>query len=242
MNIMFANKPTWVKSFSIFGGLIIILFILVFFTNRAEVEYPGDSFRETRIALYSILENSFTEAGTITLAAIDPNADWLEDSEDDPFLGPEDAKVVIMEFSDFQCPFCKASFPSIREITSRFPDIKYIYRDFPIDEIHPESRMAAEAGGCAHDQDLFWPYHDRLFQNQHSLNRDSLFNYAKQAGLDMIEFGECFDEHKFANDVEQDRLIGINLGVRGTPTWFINGEKVEGVVPEDGWETLLESL
>lgn len=239
---MFANKPTWVKSASIFTGIIITLFILLFFTNRGQDEYSGDSFRETRLALDSILENSFTEDGAVTISPIDPNADWLRDSADDPFLGPEDAKIVIMEFSDFQCPFCKASFPSIREITSRFPDIKYIYRDFPIDELHPESRIAAEAAGCAHDQDLFWPYHDRLFQNQHSLVRDSLYTYAVQAGLDIGEFRECFDEGKFGNDVEQDRLIGIDLGVRGTPTWFINGEKVEGVIPEEGWEKLLESL
>ena len=238
---MFANKPTWLKSGLIFGGIILVLTILILSTKQGEYN-NDDPFRETRRALDAVLENSFSQSGGGQIRPIDPNADWLRDSNDDPYIGPKDAKIVIMEFSDFQCPFCKASFPAIREITANNPEIKYIYRDFPIDELHPESRIAAMAGGCAHDQDLFWPYHDRLFQNQHNLTRDGLFTYARQSGLNMRDFTECFDEGKFANDVEQDRLIGIDLGVRGTPTWFINGEKVEGVIPTEGWEQLLELL
>ena len=239
---MLEHKPTWVKSIIIFLGIFIVLIAILWGGPSGSDDVIEDSFSETRKAVDAIINNSFTASGVSVIPPIDPNADWLNDSQDDPFLGPEDAKIVIMEFSDFQCPFCGESFPTIRQITSQYPEIKYIYRDWPVEDVHPEARKASEAANCAHDQGKFWAYHDRLFQNQHSLTNSNLITYARQTGIEMQEFTECFNEGKFANEVEQDRLIGISLGVRGTPTWFINGEKVEGVIPQDGWDKLLEAL
>ena len=244
------GAPTWIKTLGLFGGIIAVLVVVLSVSNRPTPESRREeSFRETREALADLFaraRTNFTESSEAVVLPPLPDSDsgnlWLSDSEDDPFLGPEDAEVVVVEFSDFQCPFCRASFPAIREIISRYSEVKYIYRDWPVDDVHPEARRAAEAAACAHEQELFWPYHDRLFQNQHDLTDESLVLYARQVGLDVDAFTECVNEGRFAAEVEEDRQIGIRLGVRGTPTWFINGEKIEGVIPREGWEQLFNSL
>jgi protein-disulfide isomerase len=238
---------TWLKTMGIFIGLMTVLVVvLTLSSSPSENDTSNESFAETRASLANILKNAglnFTMSETVTqLPNLPINEDWLNDSQDDPFMGPENASIIVMEFSDFQCPFCKASFPAIREIISRYPRVKYIYRDWPVDELHPEARKAAEAAACAHEQEFFWPYHDRLFQNQHNLTDEALVNYAKQTGLDVDVFSACLKEGTFAAEVEQDRQIGIGLGVRGTPTWFINGEKIEGVIPQGGWDELFNAL
>lgn len=239
--------PLWLKSIGIFVSLIVILIFIVTFGNRAGEQSNTDpSFQKTRDALQQLLQiagTNFTLSNSAVTVPPLPQGDaWLEDSEDDPFLGSEDAEIIIMEFSDFQCPFCKASFPAIREVITKYPHVKYIYRDWPVDEFHPEARRAAEAAACANKQDLFWPYHDRLFQNQGDLSDEALARYALQTGLDVDAFTRCFEKGTYAAEVEQDLQIGINLGVRGTPTWFVNGEKIEGVIPREGWEELFSIL
>jgi len=239
------DQNTALKTGGIFVGIIAVLTIFLWFASSPANDSQSDeSFSQTQAVLEELLLNSkndFTQSSSI-LPPISPGADWLKESKDDPFLGEENAKIVIMEFSDFQCPFCKAAFPSIREITSEYKNIKYIYRDFPIDDIHPDARAAAEAAACANEQELFWPYHDRLFQNQHDLSDESLIKYSTQAGLDREQFLECFEEKRYAQEVENDRLIGVSLGVRGTPTWFINGGKIEGVITPDAWKRIIEEL
>lgn len=236
----------YIKTGVIFISIIIMLILFLWLSSTPLDGDKVDSFSQTQEALDDILSQA-RDAFTLSPAALSSisgtlSNDWLKDSEDDPFIGPQNAAIVIMEFSDFQCPFCKAAFPSIREITLENPNIKYIYRDFPVDVLHSEARSAAEAAACAHEQELFWPYHDRLFQNQHNLTNEALVKYARQTGLDIEKFTNCFERGTFAEEVERDRLIGIDLGVRGTPTWFINGEKVEGVISQEGWEGLFEIL
>jgi protein-disulfide isomerase len=238
------QKSVWRTPIILIGTVIVVAVLLSVITkNNGTV-----SFENTENALNNILtqaERQFTNITNVNelVSEVEPGTEWLEGAEDDPTLGDDNASLVIVEFSDFQCPFCKASFPGIREfIENNDGKIKYIYRDFPVDEIHTEARMAAEAGACAHSQGKFWQLHDRMFQNQNDLSKVSILNYAKQSGINMKTFETCLEERRYQDEVEKDRAVGIELGVRGTPTWFINGEKLEGSIPIEVWDQIFKTL
>jgi len=180
-------------------------------------------------------------------------------SEHDPAIGaPLDrAQLVIVEYSDFQCPFCRAAFPIIREAVTTYGDrgFRFVYRDFPVDEIHADARLAAEAAQCAHAQGKFWAYHDKLFQSAGAatsagasgLDSASLLRYAEQVGIDRAPFAACLQSKQFASEVAADHDAGVKLGVRGTPTWFLlpggdpaKARRVEGVIPRAALQDLLE--
>jgi len=162
---------------------------------------------------------------------------------DDPGFGSPEAKVQIVEFSDFECPFCKQAFPITRQIMNDYGDqIYFVYRDFPIHQVHPRAQKAAEAGQCAHEQGKFWPMHDKIFQNQASLAVSDLKRYAVQIGLNSGQFNNCLDSGKYQNEVQQDFTDGALAGVTGTPTFFINGQKVEGVIPESAFRKIINEI
>jgi protein-disulfide isomerase len=160
-----------------------------------------------------------------------------------PSLGPPDAPLTIVEFSDFQCPFCRESYPVIRSLVAEYGDrVRFVYRHFPVPSLHPDAVAAAEASMCAEEQGKFWAYHDRLFQNQAALDGQSLARYAVQTGLDAERFNGCVAARRYRAFVEQDMADGRTLGVRGTPTWFLNGEKAEGAIPEEIFRKVIEEL
>lgn len=162
-------------------------------------------------------------------------------ADDDPTLGNPDAPLVIVEFADFQCPFCRESFPILRELLIKHPDDVYlIYKDFPIEQIHPLAFPAAQAGQCALEQDLFWSLHDKIYINQDRLSQDLLFQLARESGMDMSAFAQCMQEERYAQEVADDFQAGLDLGVSGTPTFFVNGRKIAGVVPREAWERIVE--
>lgn len=162
-------------------------------------------------------------------------------TDDDPAIGARDARVTIVEFSDFECPFCLEAFPIIRELMAAYGDrVRFIYRDFPVSEIHASAQKAGEAGECAHAQGKFWAMHDKLFQNAPRFSDDALKGYARAIGLEGTAFDSCLASGQFAQEVVNDRADGLALGVRGTPTWFINGRKVEGVIPADTFRLLID--
>lgn len=164
-------------------------------------------------------------------------------TETDPYLGSRDAQVKIVEFSDFECPYCRQSFMIMRELTAQYgSQILYIYRDFPASEIHPNAQKAAEAGGCANEQGKFWPLHDKIFLNQDKITISDLKKYALQGGLDQKQFNQCLDSGKYELEVKQDLADGITAGVRGTPTFFINGQKIAGVVPTKTFKEIIDQL
>jgi protein-disulfide isomerase len=159
-----------------------------------------------------------------------------------PSSGPADAAVTIVEFSDFECPYCQASFPVIRSIVAMYPGrIRFVYRHFPIAALHDRATAAAEASACAAAEGKFWPYHDRLFQRR-QFDDASLRRYALESGLDVERFDGCLTSRQFQSDVARDVSDGQALGVRGTPTWFINGRKVEGAIPESTFRDVVRRL
>lgn len=166
----------------------------------------------------------------------------IVETKDDPFWGNADAKIVIVEFSDFECSVCKQMMPILRELNLEYPDqIKFIYRDFAV---NADSQKAAEAAQCANEQGQFLIYHDKLFLNQENLlDVNSLKTYAREVGItDINKFDNCLGTNQFEMEVQQDYKEAQNLEVKGAPTFFINGIKVEGARSKEFFEQIIEYL
>lgn len=145
--------------------------------------------------------------------------------------GNHDAPVAIVEFSDFQCPYCGAVQPTLEQLLQEYPeDVGIIYRHFPLPS-HDYAAKAAEASECASDQGMFWEYHDMLFQNQKSLDMNSLKGYAARLGLNSTAFNACLDSGVMSQRVRFAQDSGVENGVSGTPTFLINGRKIYGNQP-----------
>lgn len=164
--------------------------------------------------------------------------------DDDPARGPEDAAVTIIEFSDFQCPYCGRFFQqTLPQLMAQYGDrIRFVYRDFPLDQIHPFARGAAIAAECADDQGKFWEYHDLLFSNQQALSGADLKSYADRLGLDTEAFAACVDDSRYNDEVNADLRDGLQAGVTGTPTFFINGRRVVGAQPLQTFQAIIDEL
>jgi protein-disulfide isomerase len=157
-----------------------------------------------------------------------------------PARGPAGAPVEIIEFSDFECPFCLRAHPTVTKVLSTYGDrVRLVYRHYPLPN-HPNARPAAEASACAAEQGKFWEFHDRLFENQTKLSAADLKQYASALGLDTTKFNACFDSHKFAEQVEQDLEAGEAVGVSGTPAFFINGRVVSGAQPFEVFKRVID--
>jgi len=156
--------------------------------------------------------------------------------------GPETAKITIMEFTDFQCPFCVRGNQTIQQLLKEYPkDIKLIYRSNPLPN-HLDAPLAAEAAYAAGAQGKFWEMHDLLFENQKALKKPDLITYAKKLGLDVKKFQKSLDSREFKKQVELDAAFGKMLRVTGTPTFFINGNKVVGAKPYSEFKNIVDTL
>ena len=174
------------------------------------------------------------QTAVVPLAQDEPaRANPQASPDDDPSWGPVDAPVTIIEFSDYQCPYCKRfhdeTLPQIQAIYEG--QVRFVYRDFPLTSIHPHAQKAAEASECADDQGRFWDYHDLLWTNQQDLDVASLKAYAGELGLDTATFDDCLESGKNAQEVQKDYSDGVSYGVQGTPSFFINDVKVQGAQP-----------
>jgi len=162
-------------------------------------------------------------------------------SEDrDHIQGPADAPVTLVEYGDYECPYCGAAYPIVKEVQARMGDrLRFVFRNFPITTSHPHAEQAAEAAEAAEAQERFWEMHDVLYENQRHFEDENLGAYAEQLGLDVERFGNELAEHVHAPRVREDFMSGVRSGVNGTPTFFING-----VRHDDSYEleTLLAAL
>ena len=146
-----------------------------------------------------------------------------------PTIGPESAPVTLVEFSDFQCPYCRAAAPTLRQVVSKYGDkVHIVYRQYPIPSLHPFALKAAEASLCANEQGKFWPLHDRMFDDQTKLGVSDLKQQARELGMDGKKFDACLDAGKYVEQVQNDMKEGQRSGVTGTPAIFLNGRVVEG--------------
>jgi protein-disulfide isomerase len=158
----------------------------------------------------------------------------------DHIQGPADAAVTLVQYGDYECPYCGAAYPIIREVQARMRErLRFVFRNFPITTSHPHAEQAAEAAEAAAVQDRFWEMHDLLYENQKRLRDDDLHAYAEKLGLDVELFDAELAEHVHAARVREDFMSGVRSGVNGTPTFYI-----DGVRHDDSYdlETLLGAL
>jgi len=158
-----------------------------------------------------------------------------------PSKGPADARVTIVEFSDFQCPYCQRAASTVTAVLEKYPDdVRFVYRNLPLDRIHPNARGAAEAAACADEQGQFWAYHDKLFQNNRALGKEDLLRYASDAGLDPALFQACVDERRFKDKVEADLQAARAAGISSTPSFVVNGVLLSGAQPAEAFYKLID--
>jgi predicted DsbA family dithiol-disulfide isomerase len=161
-------------------------------------------------------------------------------SEGHPWTGGKDARVTIVEFSDFQCPYCRAAEPALKNVRAKYGDkVKLVYMDFPLG-MHQHAMDAAVAGRCASDQDKFWQFHDAMFADQTKLDPASLKANAAKIGLDTKKFNDCFDAKAAVPGIKADQAQGEQLGVSGTPTFFVNGREMVGAETEQGFSDVID--
>jgi protein-disulfide isomerase len=154
-----------------------------------------------------------------------------------PSLGPEDAEIVLVEFSDFGCSFCaKWHNETYEKLLASYPGkIRFVYRNLPF-----RAFPAAEAAMCANEQNAYWLYHDKLFSYQYGLAEEAFIQYAEDLNLDIDAFSTCLDEHRYQDFVQEDMNFAIQLGINGTPTFFVNGLPIIGAQPLESFKDLID--
>lgn len=156
--------------------------------------------------------------------------------------GNSDAPVQIVEFSDFQCPFCRRAQPTIVALLAKYGDkVSHSFRDFPLRDIHPRAQSAAEASRCSGEQGKYWEYHKLLYDHFGQLGREDLTKHAAAVQLDVPRFESCLDSKKFAGAVEEDVQDGLRAGVNSTPAFFVNGIAVTGAQPQSAFERIIDA-
>lgn len=162
--------------------------------------------------------------------------------DDDPVLGAEDAEITLIEFSDYECPFCRRWHTEVFDrIREDYPDqVRFVYRDFPLTSLHPNAVPAAEAANCANEQEAFWDYNEKLFKGQEELNEELYLQYAQELELDMQAFEECIEEGRYNEEVMADYQYAASLGVQSTPTFFLNGIPLVGAQPYEVFKEVIE--
>jgi protein-disulfide isomerase len=159
---------------------------------------------------------------------------------DRPSKGPETAPIQLIEFSDFQCPYCESAFPTVNQVLNTYGDrIHFVYRHYPL-VIHPRARPAAEASQCAAEQGKFWPFHDKLFGDQSKLADEDFKRDAAQLGLNTAQFNACVDSRKYQGEIDNDIHAGDEAGVSGTPAFFINGRMLSGAQPFEAFKSIID--
>jgi len=194
-----------------------------------------------------------SESGQLPQGVIEPTPTPDLDFEPEAVsvMGDEDAPVTIVEFSDYQCPFCLRYFqetmPLVKSAYVDTGKVRYVFKDYPITSIHPQASKAAESAECAGEQEAYWEMHDRLFQGQvddWNNNPDAVNvfkSYAEELDLDTEAFNACLDSGRYTDDVATDLNEGARAGVTGTPTFFINGEKFVGAQPFQEFQTIIDA-
>ena len=175
---------------------------------------------------------STTQWDTVLAVAVDDDRDHIQ--------GPADAAVTLVEYGDYECPYCGAAYPIVKKLQGRMGDgLRFVFRNFPISTSHPHAEQAAEAAEASAAQGRFWEMHDLLYENQTQLRDQDLYAYAEQLGIDVERFDKDLAEHVHAPRVHEDFMSGVRSGVNGTPSFYVNGARHDDSYD---FETLLAAL
>ena len=222
-------NTAWYKRW--WGILIIIFLIFLSAFIFASALYVYDKVKNGQTEIYNINNTNIS----------DNDLKLIYGNADNYFIGAKNPLITIVEFSDFACPYCLESFPIIRELSLKYKNqIKIIFRDFPV--ITNYSADLSLAARCAGEQGLFWVMHDKLFINQGVNSSGELLELAKQIGADTNRFNDCVNNKKYLSAIQKDLSDGQELSIKGTPTWFINGTKIEGNIPYNIFVKIIESI
>src|SRR5262249_32568951 len=190
-----------------------------------------------------LVDDSIKNAPAPSAAAAPPTPAAKQDVKvgDAPVLGPSSAKVTVVAFSDFQCPFCSRAVPTLKQVEDTYKGkIRVAFKNMPL-PFHDKAHLAAEAALAANEQGKFWEMHDKLFANQQALDRPDLEKYAAELGLNMSKFKAALDSGKFKDRVDRESKEGNSFGATGTPTFFINGHILVGAQPFDAFKTAIDA-
>lgn len=168
---------------------------------------------------------------------------YLEVNKNDHVMGPADAPIELIEYADYQCPYCKKAYYIVKDIQQRLGDnVRFVFRNFPLTDLHPQALHAAIAAEIAASHGKFWEMHDLLFEHQNTLDDYHLLEYAKRVGINSVEFETDFSKDRFYQKVKDDYDSGIENDVEGTPTFFVNGEVFDGNWMTSDFIEYLESI
>lgn len=232
------KKPWYLRWWGILFLLLLVTVIFILGIFLKKVNYYVEGFVTND---WSRIKDVYVDASGYSASGNQVSRIDVE-TGDDPFFGNPEAKVVVVEFGDFGCPFCKQNAPDLVKIRNEYADkIKFIWRDFPLTYLHPEALMAAEAASCANEQGMFWPYHDLLYSKQGQYKEEiDMIAYANDLGLDESRFKDCLSGTRYESEAQIDFQDGIRLGVKGTPTFYVNGVRLSGVVPYETFKKILD--
>lgn len=181
------------------------------------------------------------KAGTPVKLQLEPPRVQVAVTSQDPVRGPGTALVTLVEFSDYQCPFCGRVIPTLKRLRDTYGErLRIVWKDYPLSDIHPQAQKAAEAAWCAGEQGKYWEFHDRLFANQATLGMDGLKQHATAVGLEPIGFTSCMESGRYATRVKDGAELGRDLGVDSTPTAFINGRRLTGAHPYEVFAEVID--
>jgi len=185
-------------------------------------------------------KNAAVVNGGTTISYVEP-VRIVVATEGRPSTGAPDAPVTIVESSDIECPYCATLFSTLKTIEKNYKDqVRIVYLQFPLSQIHPDAEKAAEASLCANEQNQFWQMLDAMFANQAKLGVDELRRKAAKLSLDMEAFNACLDGNKYASAIRADIAEGVKAGVKGTPAFFVNGRFYSGNQPYDEIQRVVE--
>jgi len=227
------DKPSFL--FGLVAGIAILsvaTLIFVSISNNSNGEVAGEKIAQED----SGVENNNADNN-------EPLVYDIEVTENDHIRGKFDAPTTVVEFSDFYCPYCSRFHETMKQVIETYPDkVRWVYKHFPLDSLHPNARQAAAASECANDQGKFWEYADELYTQQATMNNDSYLKIAENLGLDTKAFASCLSSEKYAEKVNNDFILGTKNNVQGTPGSFINGQAIPGAVPFEQMKSIIESL
>jgi len=216
-------------------------------------QMQGRSLEEVGSTIRSFLEEQQEDAAHEAIIAdlrkaaapvtvrLDPPRVTVAIAPHDPVRGPAAAVVTLVEFSDYQCPFCSRVTPTLKRLRETYGDrLRIVWKDYPLYDIHPQAQKAAEAAWCAGEQGKYWEFHDRLFANQSTLGVDGLRQHATAVGLEPAGFASCLESGRHADRVKDGARQGNDLGVDSTPTAFINGRRLTGAHPYERFAEIID--
>ena len=236
----FSHKTNFILGVASTIGVISLIGFIVMFN----IQFGGG---EKSVNANDSGSGTIAAAPTPTPSAPRPSAPTgpvdIQINDNDAKLGPDSAKVKIVEFSDFQCPFCQRFHPTMKRIIEEYGnDVQWVYKHFPLDSIHPQARPAGNAAECAGEQGKFWEFADELFVNQSQLGDAYYKSLARDLDLNGSQFDSCVDSNKYADKVNADYQAGLAAGVQGTPASFINGNLISGAQPYESVKAAVDSL